>query len=202
MAYGAYALFLITAKGDAFDTYLNRSFSAKDELFSRFQTQGIGALMRALDVSQGIGLGVGAGANLGNLQLDAAAAAQRENIRSLAYVSEGGGGRIVAELGLPGLVAGGVIALMILLSLFRNFRLLRWLDPRASYLLLGLVAFGLANVLFFFSAAQVYSDPFILIILGICFGSFLAVPTLIAQQQAQWRLQAQAHAPMVSPTGP
>jgi len=38
---------------------------------------------------------------------------------------------------------------------------------------------------FFFSAAQVYSDPFILILMGICFGSFLAVPTLIARQQAE-----------------
>jgi hypothetical protein len=185
MAYGAYALFLITAKGDSFDLYLNRSLSARDDLISRFQTQGIGALMRALDVSQGFGLGVGAGANLGNFKLSAAAQAARQSIQSLGYVSEGGGGRIVAELGLPGLVVGIVLAVLILLTLRRNFRLLSLLDPRLAFLLLGLVAFGLANVVFFFSAAQVYSDPFILILLGICFGSFLAVPTLIARQQAQ-----------------
>jgi len=185
MAYGAYALFLITAKGDSFDLYLNRSLSARDDLISRFQTQGIGALIRALDVSQGFGLGVGAGANLGNFKLSAAAQAARQSIQSLGYVSEGGGGRIVAELGLPGLVVGIVLAVLILLTLRRNFRLLSLLDPRLAFLLLGLVAFGLANVVFFFSAAQVYSDPFILILLGICFGSFLAVPTLIARQQAQ-----------------
>jgi hypothetical protein len=185
MAYGAYAFFLITAKGDSFDIYLNRSLSAKDELLSRFQSQGIGALTRALEISQGFGLGVGAGANLGNLKLDAAAQAARQGIQSLSYVSEGGGGRIVAELGLPGLVVGSVLAFLILLTLRRNFRLLSLLDPRLAFLLLGLVAFGLANVVFFFSAAQVYSDPFILILLGICFGSFLAVPTLIARQQAQ-----------------
>jgi hypothetical protein len=185
MAYGAYALFLITAKGDSFDAYLNRSFSAKDELFSRFNEQGIGALLRALEVSQGFGLGVGAGANLGNLQIAAAAQAAREGIQSLSFVSEGGGGRIVAELGLPGLVVGSVLAFLILRTLQRNFKLLRLLEPRLAFLLLGLVAFGLANVAFFFSAAQVYSDPFILILLGICFGSFLAVPTLIARQQAQ-----------------
>jgi hypothetical protein len=185
MAYGAYALFLITAKGDSFDLYLNRSLSAKDELLGRFQSQGIGALLRALDVSQGWGLGVGAGANLGNLKLSASAQAVRRSIQSLSYVSEGGGGRIVAELGLPGLVVGIVLAALILLSFRRNFRLLSLLDPRLGFLLLGLVAFGLANVVFFFSAAQVYSDPFILILLGICFGSFLAVPTLIARQQAQ-----------------
>jgi len=185
MAYGAYALFLITAKGDSFDAYLNRSISAKDELFSRFNEQGIGALLRALEVSQGFGLGVGAGANLGNLQIAAAAQAAREGIQSLSFVSEGGGGRIVAELGLPGLVVGSVLAFLILRTLQRNFKLLRLLEPRLAFLLLGLVAFGLANVAFFFSAAQVYSDPFILILLGICFGAFLAVPTLIARQQAQ-----------------
>lgn len=185
MAYGAYALFLITAKGDSFDIYLNRSLSAKDELFDRFQSQGIGALLRALDVSQGWGLGVGAGANLGNLKLSASAQAARQSIQSLGYVSEGGGGRIVAELGLPGLVVGAALAALILLAIRRNFRLLSLLEPRLAFLMLGLVAFGLANVVFFFSAAQVYSDPFILILMGICFGSFLAVPTLIARQQAQ-----------------
>jgi len=185
MAYGTYALFLITAKGNSFDIYLNRSLSAKDELLNRFQSQGTGALLRALEVSQGWGLGVGAGANLGNLKLSASAQAARQGIQSLSYVSEGGGGRIVAELGLPGLVVGGVLAVLILLTLRRNFRLLGLLEPRLAFLLLGLVAFGLANVVFFFSAAQVYSDPFILILLGICFGSFLAVPTLIARQQAQ-----------------
>jgi len=185
MAYGAYALFLISAKGDSFDAYLNRTLSAKDELFSRFQEQGIGALLKSLEVSQGFGLGVGAGANLGNFQLDAAARAARDGIQSLSYVSEGGGGRIVAELGLPGLLVGGVLAILVLRTLQRNFLLLRLLEPRLAFLLLGLVAFGLANVLFFFSAAQVYSDPFILILLGICFGAFLAVPTLIARQQAQ-----------------
>jgi len=185
MAYGAYALFLISAKGDSFDAYLNRSLSAKDELFSRFNEQGIGALLRALEVSQGFGLGVGAGANVGNFQIEAAAQAARKGIQSLGFVSEGGGGRIVAELGLPGLVVGGVLGFLFLRTLQRNFRLLRLLDPRFAFLLLGLVAFGLANVVFFFSAAQVYSDPFVLILLGICFGSFLAVPTLIARQQAQ-----------------
>jgi hypothetical protein len=185
MAYGAYALFLITAKGDSFDLYLNRSLSAKDELVGRFQDQGIGALLKALDVSQGWGVGVGAGANLGNLKLNTNALALRQSIQSLSYVSEGGGGRIVAELGLPGLVVGIILAALILLTLRRNFRLLSLLEPRLAFLMLGLVAFGLANVVFFFSAAQVYSDPFILILLGICFGSFLAVPTLIARQQAQ-----------------
>jgi hypothetical protein len=189
MAYAGYAMFLISAKGDSFDLYLNRSVSAKDDLFGRFNVQGIIALTRGLEVSQGFGLGVGAGANLGNLKVSAASEAQRSSIQSLGFVSEGGGGRIVSELGLPGLVVGGALAYLIGLCIWRNFNMLNRLAPGIAYLLLGMIAFGLANILFFFSAAQVYSDPFILILMGLSFGSFLAVPTLVARQQAQ-QLQA------------
>jgi hypothetical protein len=185
MAYAGYAIFLISAKGDSFNIYLNRSVTAKDDLFGRFNDQGISALTRGLEVSQGFGLGVGAGANLGNLKLSAASEAQRGSIQSLGYVSEGGGGRLVSELGLPGLVVGGAVAYLIGLCLWRNFKMLNRLPPGIAYLMLGLIAFGLANILFFFSAAQVYGDPFILILLGLCFGSFLAVPTLVARLQAQ-----------------
>ena len=104
-------------------------------------------------------------------------------------MSEGGGGRIVSELGLPGLVVGGALAYLIGLCFWRNFNMLNRLAPGIAYLMLGMIAFGLANILFFFSAAQVYSDPFILILMGLSFGSFLAVPTLVARQQAQ-QLQA------------
>lgn len=184
LTYATFALFLITAKGDNFDLYLNRALSARDELIARFQSQGVGALLRALEVSGGFGLGVGAGANIGNLEINETAQNLRENIQSLGYVSEGGGGRIVAELGLPGLIIGSVLVVLILLTIQRNFSLLNRLDPESAFVLLGLVSFALANLVFFFSAAQVYSDPFILILLGLSFGSYLAVPTLIARQQA------------------
>jgi hypothetical protein len=184
LTYAAYALFLITAKGDNFDLYLNRALSAKDELLNRFQSQGVGALMRALEVSGGYGLGVGAGANIGNLEINQNAQALRSSIQSLGYVSEGGGGRIVAELGLPGLLIGGMLAILILMTIQRNFKLVNIVGNQEGFILLGLVSFALANVVFFFSAAQVYSDPFILIMLGLSFGSYLAIPTLIARQQA------------------
>jgi hypothetical protein len=91
-------------------------------------------------------------------------------------------------------VVGGGLAYLIGLSLWRNFKMLNRLPPGIAYLMLGLIAFGLANILFFFSAAQVYSDPFILILMGLCFGSFLAVPTLVAHQQAQQRQASQVQA--------
>lgn len=187
LAYASYAMFLISSKGDSFNFYLDRSLTAKDDIGERFNSQGISAFTRGLEISQGWGLGVGAGANLGNLKLSAAAEAQRANIQSLSYVSEGGGGKIVTELGLPGLVIGGTVAGLIALSLWRNFKMLQRLPSTIAFLMLGLIAFAMANVVFFFSAAQVYTDPFVLILVFISFGSFLAVPTLIARQQIQWQ---------------
>jgi len=192
MAYATYAMFLISAKGDSFTTYLNRALTSTDDIGERFNSQGIGALTRGLEISQGFGLGVGAGANLGNLQISADAQALRGGIQSLAYVSEGGGGRIVSELGLPGVIIGGSVALIFITALWNNFHLLERLPQQVAYLLLGLIAFGIANVFFFFSASQVYSDPFILIILGVCLGSFLAVPSLVVWQQ---RTQAYSTSP-------
>jgi len=187
LAYAGYAMFLVASKGDSFNTYLNRTISAKDDIFGRFNSQGTDAFARGLEVSQGWGLGVGAGANLGNLRLSDAATAQRASIQSLGYVSEGGGGKIATEIGIPGLVVGGGLAFLIGLSLWRNFKMLQRLPDNIGFLMLGLFAFGLANVVFFFSAAQVYTDPFVLIMVSISFGSFLAVPTLIARQQLEWQ---------------
>jgi hypothetical protein len=52
-------------------------------------------------------------------------------------------------------------------------------------LLMGCLSFGLANLFFFFSAAQLYSDPFILVILGICIGPILSIPVLVYTRRLQ-----------------
>jgi hypothetical protein len=82
-------------------------------------------------------------------------------------------------------VIGGGMALVFFLSLWKNFLILERLPNKVAFPLLGLLSFGLANVLFFFSAGQVYSDPFVLIIMGLCFGAFLAVPSLIARHHLE-----------------
>jgi hypothetical protein len=68
---------------------------------------------------------------------------------------------------------------------YRNFGLLRYLPNEASILVLGLASFGIANIPSFITAAQLYGDPFVLIIMSICFGSFLAVPALAAEYRQQ-----------------
>jgi hypothetical protein len=56
---------------------------------------------------------------------------------------------------------------------------------------MGVAAFPIANIGIFTSAGQLYNDPFVLIMLGICLGSFFAVPSLVALEQYQLQLQNQ-----------
>lgn len=180
LAYLMFTLILVGALGRNFGEYIARTLSTREELLERFQTQGLGAIFRAIEVSQIFGFGVGAGAQTGNLQVTA-----DRSITSLGYVSEGGGGRLILELGVVGLIILLVLAYLLALVLYRNFRLLRFLPSQTAILLLGLASFAIANIPLFISAAQLYGDPFVLIMMSVCLGSFLAVPALAADHQQQ-----------------
>lgn len=182
ISYPLYAFFLSENLGEKFGEYTNRSLTIQQDLVERFDSQGIGATLRAIEISDGIGMGVGAGASTGGLVRNTA----RDAIQSVGYVSEGGGGRLILELGVPGMVILGVIMVLLALVLLRNFRLLKQLPQSTSALLMGLMSFALANVPAFFSAAQLYGDPFVLILMSLTLGSFLAIPSLVSQQQEQW----------------
>ncbi len=184
ISYPLYAFILSENLGENFGEYTNRSLTIQQDLVERFDTQGIGATLRAIQVSDGIGMGVGAGASTGGLIQNAS----RNAIQSIGFVSEGGGGRLILELGIPGMVILGVILALLGLVLLRNFRLLNQLPQSTSALLMGLISFALANVPAFFSAAQLYGDPFVLILMSLCLGSFLAIPSLVSQHQQQWAL--------------
>jgi len=84
--------------------------------------------------------------------------------------------------------------------LLRNIRLLRSFDQSTANLYLGLLSFALANVPFFMAASGVYGDPFVLILVGLSLGSFLAPPTLVYSQAALLPDQ-EAFAGMVDPAG-
>jgi len=174
--------------GGDFGEYVDRAGSAPRDLLDRFNALGLNAFQRGLEISEGIGLGVGTlaqtgAANIGQVQ-----------IASGTYVSESGIGKLVAELGVPGLIVLLGLFWGLTQTLLRNLSLLRLLPPQTAVFEIGLLAFALSNLPFFSSAAGVYGDPFVLILCGISFGSVLAVPALAQQQaRAQQALAMQAH---------
>ena len=181
ISYAFVSIFLIDMLGSNFEIFLNRASTSGEDLGTRLQSQGLDAFLKGLEVGSGLGLGVGAGPNLGNFD----AGANRGAVRSLGYVSEGGGGRLVVELGIPGLFLIGWILLVSLQLIWRNFRLMISLPSEVNALFIGCLSFGVANLFFFFSAAQLYSDPFILIILGISIGPVLSIPVLVYSRMQQ-----------------
>jgi hypothetical protein len=189
ISFAVVSMFLIDLLGSNFEIFLSRSSTSTSELGDRLQSQGLNALLKGLEVGGGLGLGLGAGSNLGNFD----AGVNRGAVRSLGFVSEGGGGRLIVELGIPGIL---IIIWLVFVSfqmLWRNFKLIRFLPSDEIALIAGTLSFGLANIVFFFSAAQLYSDPFILILLGISIGSVLSVPVLVYS-----RLQLQQSNPILA----
>jgi hypothetical protein len=177
VSYATYSLFGGEVLGTQFSEYLHRANSASSDILSRFNELGIGASLKAFEMSGLIGFGAGAASQTGVL-----AFGQSQIVgEHLAYVSEGGGGKIITELGPAGaLMLLAAIGLLIQ-AMRRYLPLLRYLPATTANFLIGLLAFGLANTPFFLAASGVYGDPFVLLLLSLCLGSFLSIPILVAQ---------------------
>lgn len=169
----AFSLFLFPGLGADFGEYTARGSTGFSDASGRFQTLALGALPQAFAMSGGLGLGAGALAQTGTLQID------RSGISgNTAYVSESGAGKIVAELGLPGVVLIAAVLWHTGGLLRRNLFLLKRIPPRIALFQLGLFCFGIANIPFYAAASGVYGDPFVLVILTLCLGCFLSIPRL------------------------
>jgi len=98
---------------------------------------------------------------------------------------EGGLGKVTAELGFPGVA----IVLWFGFAAFRyGWQVLVFVSQRStavSRLAYGLVAFLVANLAVFFVATQLFADIFVLLLLGLVAGFFLATPVLAERERAQ-----------------
>lgn len=176
---GTYGIFVNNEFQENLIPYFGRSATlTADESQERFSVQGIGALVRGFEIGGLLGLGVGSGSNSGTTGIGSS----RAGVSSLAFVSEGGGGRVVVELGILG--AGFLVYFLsnIIILYVRNYKVGRLYIPNHSFdVLVGLVIFTITNLISFFSASQLYSDPFVLIMIGLSCGTFLAVPFLASR---------------------
>jgi hypothetical protein len=104
---------------------------------------------------------------------------------------EGGLAKVLAELGVPGLV--------LLLWLVVGFVRYIWsilmyithskdVDPTQSKLIFGLAAFLMTNGVVYIIAHQVFGDPFVLIVLGFFLGFVLAMPKMAMRKTDDRRL--------------
>ncbi len=156
---------------DDFGEYLARAGTAQGDLLERFNVMGLYAFRRGLDISGGIGLGVGTLAQTG------AAGVAGIQGAGFGFVSESGLGKIVAELGWPGIVLLVMLAWELFRAVLYSLRMMRYEPDSIAIFEIGLLAFALSNLPFFSAASGVYGDPFVLILCGFSLGSVFAVPT-------------------------
>jgi hypothetical protein len=101
------------------------------------------------------------------------------NIVGLA--AEGGLGKVLAELGIPGLVLLIWLAISFaryIWSIIQYITTASDVDPTLAKLVFGFVAFLITNGFVYIIAHQVFGDPFVLIILGFFLGFVLAMPKM------------------------
>lgn len=150
--------------------YLERSVPGVSAVFERFELLGLRSVVWAIR-RNGI-LGSGAGTGSQGAQYFGGGA------ELVGGGAEGGLGKIVAELGLPGLL----VMFWMAVALVRRTRTivagLSRAEPALVTLAFGLIAFLVANAATFLVATQVFGDPFVLSMLGMSLGFLLAIPRL------------------------
>ena len=172
--------------------YAARGQSVFADLPERINELGMQPVMSAIDRYGWVGAGLGTGSQGTN------DVAEAMNIDRGA--SEGGLGKIVMELGIPGLLM--VVWLMFALGkhLRRQLDVVSRLSPQHTRLAYGLLWFLVANAATFSVATQAYSDLFVLLLLGWCLGFLLAMPVLAAKGDGL-RRRKPALAPGMPPPG-
>jgi hypothetical protein len=162
------SLLIASGRLDTVTPYLNRGWSVVGESGSRLEgmTTGMFGYIIAENGILGSGAGTGAQGSQyygGGTQIVGGAA-------------EGGAGKLLAELGVPGAIAAIWLALSLGIVLRRIIHLGRSVRPEAARLFFGLAALFPANAAVFLTAHQVFGDPFVVLLLGLMVGATLALP--------------------------
>jgi hypothetical protein len=181
-----------TARVREYDLYVLRTRSVFGDIPGRFVELGVAPITWAYNY---FGL-LGGGAGIGSQGVQHLA-----EFESHIGAAEGGLGKIMLELGLPGLVVIAVLGWTLYRHCWRLLRETARQSSRHTRLACGLVALLVANAASFSVAAQAYGDLFILLFLGVCFGALLAVPTMVKREMSPQSLRSsithlQAHEPL------
>ena len=162
---------LIADKGDGvFDLYIERTSSVFGDIQGRAGVLGFQYSLNAIKTYGLFGQGAGAyapGTRAANI-----------GIRN-AGVTESGGGRIVAETGVIGLITLVWLALMFGINIWKILLYLAFKSEDLAHICYGLVGVLVASCAHFFVASQVFGDPFVLILLGLVLGFISSAPTIV-----------------------
>ena len=163
--------YVVDEQADVYDLYVERASGVFADITERGRLFGVGIVVSAVKKVGLIGLGAGT-ANQGARLVDS------HSVRTN-YEAEGGLGRIVVELGLLGLLLSLWLILVFILYFWRVIQYVAVKGGSYGYICYGLIGILLANLAHFTVASQVFSDPTILILLGLFAGMVSSAPILV-----------------------
>lgn len=159
----------------ALGSYLERGISVFADAGERLGTMTIGMFGNIVRRNGFFGAGAGTGAQ-GSQYFGG-------GIEIVGGAAEGGVGKVLAELGVPGLIALLWLAVALGRAILRIARFARVCPAYQALRIYGLAAFLPANAAVFITAHQVFGDPFVLIVLGLVAGSILAYPKIVLHER-------------------
>ena len=155
----------VIGERSAVELYLSRSSGVFGDIQERFTGLGIAPVSWAYTRTGFFGAGVGVGTqgvqHLGNFSSLVGGAA------------EGGLGRLMVELGAPGLVLIAILVGLIVHRLFTTAESKRITSRRDKRFFCGLIAVAIANVASYTIAQGMFGDIFVLLFNGVVFGALL-----------------------------
>ncbi|MBT8113810.1 MAG: hypothetical protein KJP04_00405 [Arenicella sp.] len=170
--------------GESLRNYIARGSSVFGDASDRFLELGIRPVQWAYNRVGLLGGGLGI-ASQGGYLFDASNIAGGSG--------EGGLGKIMVELGLPGLLC--IIWLAVSMARYINNALQlaaqKFVDPTVLPLMVSLTVILAVNAITFSVATQIYGDIFVLLLLGLFGGFLFALPKIVASQVHQKHLEYQ-----------
>jgi hypothetical protein len=163
----------ITGESLNYSFYVQRTQSGFENAPTRFVELGIAPIMWAYDRFGLFGAGLGVGTQ---------AALHLKGAGGGIGAAEGGFGKIMVELGIPGLFIMGWFGASLLRHLWGIMGAAFQASARMGRFSCGLFSFLLANLAGFSVATQVYGDVFILLTLGWILGTLLVLPAWLKRQ--------------------
>ncbi|HET9334701.1 MAG TPA: hypothetical protein VFQ21_14085 [Gemmatimonadota bacterium] len=179
---------LVTEIGATLDLsgYYERGTNIGATEAERYQRMSVGALKYVIQRNGWLGAGAGTGSQ--------GAQYFGGGSRLVGMASEGGLGKVLAELGVPGLVLLFWLGIAISLRLWKVARSASRGGQRRVHYAYGMGAFLFANAVMFAVAHQVFGDPLVLYVIGLALGVAFAVPDMREGSRPQVPKEQPLHA--------
>ena len=164
--------------------YYERGVSVRNDVTERVSVMTLESFQYVIEQNGLLGSGAGTGSQ----------GVQHFGGTTTGASAEGGLAKVLAELGIPGLLLLLWVTVSLaryMWSIIRYITDLKDVDPSLAKLIFGLVAFLLTNGFVYVIAHQVFGDPFILIILGFFTGFIVAMPKMLRRKEQRSEVRSQ-----------